>query len=130
MPEVEGNPAGNAAVGEVSMPATVLRDDNSNEEISCAKSSFLKDLAGEDKAYLIFTQRDCLPCAELISNLSAKDKQVKGSFYLVDVDQCPSVADKFGVKQTPTVVVAEKGQEIARHENVTDLELEDESEQD
>ena len=68
-----------------------------------------------DKAVVDFMARWCGVCQMLHPKLEETAKNnPKYAFYMVDVDKCPALAEKYLVGHLPTLIVFDKGKEIMR----------------
>ena len=65
---------------------------------------------------LDFTAKHCGPCRQLAPTLHAIEKEYRGAFGLVevDVDDEPQLAQAFGVRAMPTLVLWRDGKEVGR----------------
>ena len=67
-----------------------------------------------------FTARWCPPCRALSPLVERVAERLDGlTVGTVDVDDCPELASRFGIRGMPTLVVFEFGQETARHMGLT-----------
>lgn len=69
----------------------------------------------ESKSVVDFMASWCGVCKMLhpkLEETALKHPTIK--FYLVDVDKCPAIAEKYLVGHLPTLIVFEKGKEIMR----------------
>ena len=66
----------------------------------------------------------CGPCRMLAPILEEFDKQMEGRVKVckLDVDEVPSVAQRFGVMSIPTLIAFKDGQQIGREVGVTSCE--------
>lgn len=71
---------------------------------------------GPDVTVVDFTARGCGPCRTLGAVLAALAGEYAGRvrFVAVDVDDVPVLADRFGVRAMPTLVVWRAGREVGR----------------
>lgn len=67
-------------------------------------------------AVLDFTARWCGPCKVLGAVLSVLAAEYAGRarFFAIDVDDDPALAERFGVRAMPTVVLWRDGREVGR----------------
>jgi thioredoxin len=69
-----------------------------------------------DLTLVDFTARWCGPCRTLDAVLTALAGEYAGRvrFVAVDVNDEPALADRFGVRAMPTLVVCRRGREVGR----------------
>lgn len=79
------------------------------ENRSCELQDFQNDQVGR-RSVVIFTQNECAPCASYLTNLGVLGDVPGLDFAIVDVDECPAVADRYGVEATPTILRLEDGE--------------------
>ena len=75
---------------------------------------------------LDFYQASCPPCRALEPRLEKIARQYESRLpvYRIDIDRDMPVAERFGVKSIPTVLVVRGGQEVARLDGlITDRDL-------
>ena len=75
---------------------------------------------------LDFYQASCPPCRALEPRLEriARQYEQRVPVYRVDIDRDLAVAERFGVKSIPTILVFRHGREVARLDGlITDREL-------
>lgn len=69
-----------------------------------------EEIKAADKAVIRFTATWCPPCkalAPIFDEVAGEHPEVKT--FVVDVDQNPEIADKFGIKGIPTMMRIENG---------------------
>ena len=75
---------------------------------------------------LDFYQATCPPCRALEPRLEKIARQYEGRLpvYRIDIDRDLPVAERFGVKSIPTILVVRGGKEVARLDGlITDRDL-------
>jgi len=80
-------------------------------------STFEADVLGSDKAVLVdFWAEWCGPCRMLAPSLEAVAEEYDGKagVYKMNVDENPSVPQKYGIRGIPTLIVFKGGQEQER----------------
>ena len=88
-----------------------IDDDNFEREVLASGEPFLLD----------FTASWCGPCkalAPIVENLAV---EAAGQLRVgtIDIDEAPVIAQRFGIRGLPTVLVFRGGKEAARHVGVT-----------
>lgn len=79
-----------------------------------------------DPVVLDFYQASCPPCRAPEPRLERVAQQYEGRLpvYRVDLDRDMPLAERFGVKSIPTVLIVRDGREVARLDGlITDAEL-------
>ena len=78
----------------------------------------LDTLINGDKPVLIdFFATWCGPCQmmlPLIHEIAKEEKEERFVVGVVDIDESPSIAGKFGVMSVPTFLIAKEGKEVVR----------------
>jgi len=80
-------------------------------------STFETEVLGSDKAVLVdFWAEWCGPCRMLAPSLEAVAEEYDGKagVYKMNVDENPSVPQKYGIRGIPTLIVFKGGQEQER----------------
>ncbi|MBA3769698.1 MAG: thioredoxin [Blastocatellia bacterium] len=80
-------------------------------------STFETDVLGSDKAVLVdFWAEWCGPCRMIAPSLEAVAEEYDGKagVYKMNVDENPSVPQKYGIRGIPTLIVFKGGQEQER----------------
>jgi len=80
-------------------------------------STFETDVLGSDKAVLAdFWAEWCGPCRMIAPSLEAVAEEYEGKagVYKMNVDENPSVPQKYGIRGIPTLIVFKGGQEQER----------------
>lgn len=75
---------------------------------------------------LDFYQASCPPCRALEPRLERVARQYEGRLpvYRVDIDRDMAVAERFGVRSIPTILLVRDGREVARLDGlITDRDL-------
>lgn len=79
-------------------------------------ANFESEVARSDIPVLIdFWAPWCGPCMALLPTLQALAPMYEGRLKIVkvDVDECPELADKFGVKGIPHLLLTRRGEPVA-----------------
>jgi thioredoxin 1 len=111
------NPNGSSESGELIMAGKnvlEITDANFDQEVLKSKEPFLLD----------FSAVWCGPCKMLtpIVEKVADENTGKVRVGKLDIDDSPGVAQKFGIRGVPTIVVFKDGKESGRHVGVTNKE--------
>jgi len=80
-------------------------------------STFETDVLGSDKAVLVdFWAEWCGPCRMIAPSLEAVAEEYDGKagVYKMNVDENPSVPQKYGIRGIPTLILFKDGQEQER----------------
>jgi thioredoxin 1 len=80
-------------------------------------SSFETDVLGSDKAVLVdFWAEWCGPCRMIAPSVEAVAEEFDGKagVYKMNVDENPTVPQKYGIRGIPTLIVFKGGQEQER----------------
>ena len=97
----------------------------SKNVIAISDSSFDGEVLKSDSPVLVdFTATWCGPCKQLspIVDKIADENIGKYKVAKVDIDECPSIAQRFRIKGVPTVMVFKGGQVKGQHVGVTNKE--------
>ncbi|HSQ61732.1 MAG TPA: thioredoxin [Polyangiaceae bacterium] len=97
----------------------------SKNVIAISDSSFDGEVLKSDSPVLVdFTETWCGPCKQLspIVDKIADENVGKYKVAKVDIDECPSIAQRFRIKGVPTVMVFKGGQVKGQHVGVTNKE--------
>ncbi len=88
-----------------------LSDTNFDQEVTKSESPVLVD----------FTATWCGPCKQLAPIVEKLADETVGRFKVakVDIDECPGIARKFGIKSVPTVMVFKGGEKKGQHVGLT-----------
>ena len=75
------------------------------------EQEFLNEVKEADVAVVDFNATWCGPCRMLAPVLEAVSEELAGkvSFYSVDVDDCPGLAEEYRVQSVPNLVLLKKG---------------------
>ncbi len=82
-------------------------------EIIISESNFEEEVLKADKPVLVdFWATWCGPCRMLAPTIAkiAEEQEGKIKVCKLDVDECPSLAARFGISSIPTLMVFENGQ--------------------
>jgi thioredoxin 1 len=84
-----------------------LSDANFDEEVVNSTSPVLVD----------FTASWCGPCKQLAPIVEKLADESVGKYKIakLDIDECPAIARKFGIKGVPTVMVFKGGEKTGHH---------------
>ena len=94
-------------------------------EITLTKDNFEEQVLRADRPVLVdFWATGCGPCRKQGPILEEFDKQMEGRVKVckLDVDQVPSVAQRFGVMSIPTLIAFKDGKQIGKEVGVTSCE--------
>lgn len=97
----------------------------SKNVIAISDTSFDGEVLKADSPVLVdFTATWCGPCKQLapIVDKIADENVGKYKVAKVDIDECPSIAQRFRIKGVPTVMVFKGGQVKGQHVGVTNKE--------
>ena len=97
----------------------------SKNVIAISDSSFDGEVLKSDSPVLVdLTATWCGPCKQLspIVDKIADENVGKYKVAKVDIDECPSIAQRFRIKGVPTVMVFKGGQVKGQHVGVTNKE--------
>jgi len=93
--------------------------------INVSDSNFDAEVLKSDSPVLVdFTATWCGPCKQLAPVVEKIADENVGKYRVVkvDIDDCPSVTQKYGVRGVPTVMVFKGGEKKAQHVGVTNKE--------
>ena len=82
-------------------------------EVILTEKNFEKEVLKSDKPVLVdFWATWCGPCRMLAPTIAkiAEEQEGKVKVCKLDVDECPTLAAKFGISSIPTLMVFENGQ--------------------
>ena len=82
-------------------------------EIIISESNFEEEVLKADKPVLVdFWATWCGPCRMLAPTIAkiAEEQEGKVKVCKLDVDECPTLAARFGISSIPTLMVFENGQ--------------------
>lgn len=86
----------------------------------CDPAAFSEAIKDIDSLYLAITGDRCGACAAFKDDL--RGAEVPHPVAEISAEQCPRLADHFGVKVVPTVVFLKKGQVVGTYEGREALE--------
>jgi thioredoxin len=83
-------------------------------------AEFDRKIAGGEKFIADFFASWCPPCKRFApifaeANESAKRQSLPIDFVKIDVDKCPEIAERYGVRSIPTIILFDKGAAAAVH---------------
>ena len=87
--------------------------------------NFERDVLGSDQPFLLdFTAAWCGPCKMLAPIVEAIADENVGALRVgkIDIDEAPEIANRYGIRGAPTVVLFRNGTEAARQVGVTTKE--------
>lgn len=90
--------------------------------IALSDTNFEQEVTKSDRPVLVdFTATWCGPCKQLapIVEKLAEETVDKYKVGKVDIDECPAIARKFGIKSVPTVMVFKDGEKRGQHVGLT-----------
>ena len=93
--------------------------------INVSDSNFDAEVLKSDSPVLVdFTATWCGPCKQLAPVVEKIADENVGKYKVakVDIDDCPSITQKYGVRGVPTVMVFKGGEKKAQHVGVTNKE--------
>ncbi|MEO8797738.1 MAG: thioredoxin [Polyangiaceae bacterium] len=93
--------------------------------IEITDQSFEAEVLKSDSPVLVdFTATWCGPCKQLapIVEKIADENVGKYKVAKIDIDDCPGVTQKYGVRGVPTVMIFKGGEKKAQHVGVTNKE--------
>jgi thioredoxin 1 len=93
--------------------------------IDVSDANFEAEVLKSDSPVLVdFTATWCGPCKQLAPVVEKIADENVGKYKVakVDIDDCPSVTQKYGVRGVPTVMVFKGGEKKAQHVGVTNKE--------
>jgi thioredoxin 1 len=93
--------------------------------ITLSDASFDEEVLASGTAVLVdFTATWCGPCKQLAPIVEKLADETVGKYKVakVDIDDCPGIARKFGIKSVPTVMVFKGGEKKAQHVGATNKE--------
>jgi thioredoxin 1 len=97
----------------------------SNNVIELTDANFENEVTTSDKPVLVdFGATWCGPCKQLAPIVEKLADEYVGKYKIckVDIDDAPGVAQKFGIKGVPTILVFKNGQKTGQHVGVTNKE--------
>ncbi len=96
------------------MSVIVLSEDNFDEEVRKTDKKVLVD----------FYADWCAPCKMMAPAIEKIAEEVAeyAKVGKVNVDDCPEIAEEFGIMSIPTLLIFENGEVIHKHVGVTDKE--------
>ncbi|HEY1014772.1 MAG TPA: thioredoxin family protein, partial [Herpetosiphonaceae bacterium] len=88
------------------------------------EQSFERVLATGLPTLLVFTRKDCAPCAELDKQLARLAVAFEGRALIakINTDENPSLTQKYAIKATPGLVFVRGGEQAAATAGALDFE--------
>jgi thioredoxin 1 len=99
------------------------RHARSEPVIAIDEASFAADVLYQERPVLVdFTASWCRPCQALAPVIEKVALESDGRYRVakVDIDECPAIAHRYGVRSVPSLLVFVGGEERARHVGLTD----------
>ena len=90
--------------------------------ITLSDANFDQEVTKSDSPVLVdFTATWCGPCKQLAPIVEKLAEETVGKYKVakVDIDACPGIARKFGIKSVPTVMVFKGGEKTGQHVGLT-----------
>ncbi len=90
--------------------------------LSVDHHNFETEVLGSRETFLLdFTATWCGPCKHLNPILETLADEQVGALRVgkIDIDASPEIANRFGIRGAPTLLVFRDGREVARHVGVT-----------
>ena len=87
-------------------------------------STKFKEIIDSDRPVLIdFFATWCQPCKIQSSVLTSVKRNVEEDARIVkvDIDRYPEIANEYGVRSVPTLIIFKKGEQLFRHSGVMDV---------
>lgn len=86
----------------------------------CDPTAFMESVKDYDDLYVSLLGDNCNACGDFKDEL--RKTEVPHPVLEISADQCPRLADHFGVRVVPTVVLLRKGQVVGTYEGLAALE--------
>ncbi len=78
--------------------------------------SFFDKINSSEKCLVDFYAQWCVPCKMLSAVIDELSEEIDGvDFFKLDVDECPSIAEKYGIDRIPYVAVMKNGVIVSSH---------------
>ncbi|WP_394823816.1 thioredoxin family protein [Pendulispora albinea] len=94
--------------------------------IELTDATFDREVLEADIPVLVdFTATWCQPCVAIGAMVSKIADENVGKYKVakVDIDDCPEIAKRYGIRGVPTVMVFESGTKKRQHVGVTNQEM-------
>lgn len=83
--------------------------------VDASDKNFNELLSSSKLAIVHFSANRCFPCSVVASSIEEVAPNHKSVLFMkADIDQCKSLADRFGVMNVPTLIIFKEGRAIER----------------